>query len=183
MKRSMYIVSLCIILVIGLVGCKSQEEDVALCREQYFMKLLDGDVAVTASNGLDASYYYNLDGKYRIKLQLEIKHQDQVVQTIEVQKDKNDNHIIDGTFGISAKRNMDKNTILWTIRQDEEIAQATTEDFFADVIGEDNHISTGGLIYEVGVSPATFNYKLTESEEQNPDWTVIVKLYGNKLEQ
>ncbi|QUH31079.1 hypothetical protein [Vallitalea guaymasensis] len=169
-------------IIFSITACKNTTDNKKSYETNRFYMITNNTISLTYNDDFSHSFYYKLDKKYKIKLELIIKKKEEVIGRIELEDIKDDVADIDGTFGLLVDRDKDNNKIVWTIRHDEITKKLETLDLFFDVGGHTGTICDSGILDEDGIIAIGNQYDIKNEEYDNRnekyDWSMEFKVYG-----
>jgi hypothetical protein len=184
-NRYLILILLISIIITSVIGCKAQEAKENSYEENRFYMITGDSISLTYNDDYSHSFYYKVDKKYKIRLELIIKEKGKIIDRMEIEDIKEDIADIDGTFGLSVDRDKDNNKIIWTIRHDETTKKIETSDLLLNVKGNLGTICDSGILGE-GVIAIDNQYDIIENEEREYknnqyDWGMEFKVYGTYI--
>lgn len=185
-KINKYFTVILLVIIISVVACKNTKVKQYSHEDNRFYMITSNTISLTYNDDFSHSFYYKIDKKYKIKVELIIKEKEKVIGTIELEDTKEDIADIDGTFGLAVDRDKENNKIIWTIRHDEITKQIETLDLFLDVGGNRGTICDSGILDEDGI--IAINNQYDKKNEQNDgksdkyEWSMEFKVYGIDVE-
>ncbi|GMQ62952.1 hypothetical protein [Vallitalea maricola] len=181
-NKKLILMLLVTIIIVSAAACKNTTNNKKLYETNRFYMITNNTISLTYNDDFSYSFYYKLDKKYKIKLELIIKKKEEVIGTIELEDTKEDVADIDGTFGLLVDRDKDNNKIVWTIRHDEITKKMETLDLFLDVGGHTGTICDSGILDEDGIIAIGNQYDIKnekcDNESDKYDWSMEFKVYG-----
>jgi len=182
------ILVLALLIITVFVSCNSEnikgKENQLACEEGFYEKI-DYNSVIDYKQGFSYSYSYNLDSTCEITFELLLIKGNKVIEKITIKDIKRDVGDIDGTFGVSARTEIDNNTIVFSLRHDELSKNIDSPNFFMNMKGYDSSIASGGKINSGG-SFFTFDEHIPDvgsDGEERESWSIKVKISGVEVEE
>lgn len=189
-STSFRVVVLLLMIIMLSVSCQNKNvQSNSVCREKYYERIGSNTISQIQGEGFRHSYYYNLESDMEIRLELSLIRKGQETKKIEIKDIKENTGDVDGTFGLAVNRDEDNNTLILTLRLDEDTEQIISPDFFSSIIGNHCTISNGGLIENESTTVFLSEYDVKEDIHNNKnegsnrqyEWGIKVNIYGTRI--